>query len=78
MCRWYNLKINFLGYAYSDAIGGCDSCPENCQSCTIDLVRSTDDTGKITITSRKNCLICNVGFSIVTTRDAVDSINTFS
>lgn len=25
------VNLNFdSGYAYSDAIGGCDSCPENC------------------------------------------------
>lgn len=66
------------GYAYSDSLGGCDSCPENCLSCIINIIRNTDATGKVTVTSKKNCLICNKGFSLLTTRTAVGSAEFYS
>ncbi|CAD8199978.1 unnamed protein product [Paramecium pentaurelia] len=56
------------GYAFNDAIEGCDSCPDNCQSCQINVVRSMDSLGKITVTTKKKCLICNAGFSLLSIR----------
>ncbi|CAD8202516.1 unnamed protein product [Paramecium octaurelia] len=56
------------GYAFNDAIQGCDSCPDNCQSCQINIVRTQDSAGKIIVNTKKKCLICNKGFSLLSIR----------
>ncbi|CAD8178109.1 unnamed protein product [Paramecium octaurelia] len=64
-------------YQYSDAIGGCDSCPDNCKSCLI-VTNIKTDAGKTVIETKKDCLICNKGFSMLTTRNAIDQKETTS
>ncbi|CAK90140.1 unnamed protein product (macronuclear) [Paramecium tetraurelia] len=64
-------------YQYSDAIGGCDSCPDNCKSCLI-VTNIKTDSGKTVIETKKECLICNKGFSMLTTRNAIDQKETTS
>lgn len=66
------------GYEYSDILGGCDPCPENCKSCSINKNITIDDSGKQIITIKKNCLICNEGFSLLTTRTKINEIETYS
>ncbi|CAD8210428.1 unnamed protein product [Paramecium pentaurelia] len=66
------------GYEYSDVVGGCDPCPDNCKSCQINTYIKTDDSGKTVMEITKNCLICNQGFSILTTRTAQNKNETIS
>lgn len=66
---------NSLGYAYSEAISGCDSCPSNCKSCNIFLNRQVDDQGRVTYNPKKVCLVCNDGFSLYKGPPKVPSSN---
>ncbi|CAD8119529.1 unnamed protein product [Paramecium sonneborni] len=80
----YQYEINNLyiecmeGFAYNEVNGGCDSCPENCQSCEINNLRQVDSDGRVVINTKKDCLICNKGFSLLTTRQEKNSVNTQS
>ncbi|CAK88462.1 unnamed protein product (macronuclear) [Paramecium tetraurelia] len=78
----YDLNNLYLsctdGYEYSDVISGCDPCPENCKSCQINKYISLDDSGKTIVTIKKNCLICNTGFSLLTTRAELNGVETYS
>ncbi|CAD8104832.1 unnamed protein product [Paramecium sonneborni] len=74
-----NLYIECMeGFAYNEVSGGCDSCPENCQSCEINNLRQIDSDGKVTVKTKKDCLICNKGFSLMTTREQLNSVVTNS
>ncbi|CAD8097272.1 unnamed protein product [Paramecium sonneborni] len=64
------------GYEYSDILGGCDPCPDNCKSCQINKNIITDDSGKTIVTIKKNCMICNQGFSLLITRTKLNEIET--
>ncbi|CAD8089599.1 unnamed protein product [Paramecium primaurelia] len=78
----YDLNNLFIacadGFAYNEVTSGCDSCPENCQSCEINIQRQIDSDGKVTINTKKDCLICNKGFSLMTTRLILNSPQTQS
>ncbi|CAD8198753.1 unnamed protein product [Paramecium octaurelia] len=80
----YSYDVNNLfiacaeGFAYNEVTSGCDSCPENCQSCEINNIRTTDSDGKVTVNTKKDCLICNKGFSLMTTRLSLNGAQTYS